>query len=137
MGDKPNRYMVPYSKDNGYVKEGRDGGRYGMGAPQDVQGPDCSDFPNGLAAAPVVWDYNGTEFKLKFKAGFAGAQYEEDSKIVRPLVGWFIAHDGDDERASKGGKGHGRRGRGAAMNFGADERASKGGKVMHLLPIVQ
>merc|ERR1712232_1058076 len=92
----PNRYMVPYRDSNGYVKEGRDGGRYGMCAPPDVQGPDCSDFPEGLAAAPVVWDYNGAELKLKFKAGFAGAQFEDDTKIVRPVVGWFIAHDGDD-----------------------------------------
>merc|ERR1719409_1751288 len=29
---------------------------YGMGAPWDVQGSDCSDFPDGLAAAPVLWD---------------------------------------------------------------------------------
>merc|ERR1712193_494004 len=45
-----NRYMVPYSKDNEYVKEGRNGGRYGMCAPEGVQGPDCADFPGGLAA---------------------------------------------------------------------------------------
>merc|ERR1712137_1225698 len=104
--DAPNSYMLPYSENNGYVKEGRDVGRYGEHVPEGVQGPDCADFPHGLAAAPVIWDYKGTEIKLKFKAGFAGAQYANDTKIVRPLVGWFIAHDGDDERASEGGNGH-------------------------------
>merc|ERR1712083_982913 len=99
--DRPNAYMVPYSVDNGYVKEGRDGGWYGFGAPKDVQGPDCIDFPNGIAAAPVLWDYYGTEMKLKFKAGFVGAEQDQETGVVRPVVGWFIAHDGDGERESK------------------------------------
>jgi len=65
-----NCYMVPYSFDNWYMKEGRNCGRYGMGAPRGVQGPDCEDFPGGLAAAPVLWDYNGAKMRLKFVAGF-------------------------------------------------------------------
>merc|ERR1712100_931934 len=32
--DRPNPYMVPYRSDIGYVKEGRNGGLYGMGAPR-------------------------------------------------------------------------------------------------------
>jgi len=91
---RPNRYMVPYSIDNGYVKEDRNGGRYGMCAPDDVQGPDCSDFPGGLAAAPVLWDYNGSQIDLKFKAGFVGAEQDEETGVIKPVVGWFIAHDG-------------------------------------------
>mmetsp|Transcript_90957 Transcript_90957/g.257598 ORF Transcript_90957/g.257598 Transcript_90957/m.257598 type:complete len:416 (+) Transcript_90957:167-1414(+) len=108
---RDNHYMSPYRPDSGYAKEGRDGGRYGMSAPRDVQGPDCVDFPNGLAAAPVLWDYYGTEKKLKFKAGFLGAEQDRDSGVVRPVVGWFIAHDGDGEREGKGnGKGKGKLG---------------------------
>jgi hypothetical protein len=106
--DRPNRYMVPYSSENGYVKEGRDGGRYGMGAPPDVQGPDCSDFPGGLAAAPVVWDYNGKEIDLKFKAGFVGAEQDQITGVVKPVIGWFIAHDGGNEESK--GKGKGKKG---------------------------
>lgn len=90
-----NRYLEPYSPENEYVKEGRDGGRYGMRAPPGVQGPDCSDFPKGLAEAPVVWDYNGTEVKLKFKAGFVAATQDPERGVVSPMVGWFIAHDND------------------------------------------
>jgi hypothetical protein len=33
--------MVPYTPQNDYVKEGRDGER--------AQGPDCCDFPKGIA----------------------------------------------------------------------------------------
>lgn len=100
--DRPNRYATPYSADNGYVKEGRDGGQYGMRAPPDVQGPDCEDFPNGLAAAPVLWDYFGQEIPLKFKAGFIGAEQDDVTGIVKPLVGWFITHAGTDESKGKG-----------------------------------
>lgn len=94
--------MVPYSVDNGYVKEGRENKFYGMSAPRDVQGPDREDFPNGLAAAPVLWDYNGKEIQLKFKAGFLGAEQEHATGVIKPLVGWYIAHDGGDEGKGRG-----------------------------------
>lgn len=103
--EKPNRHTVPYSGNNGYVKEGRDGGRYGMDAPHDVQGPDCSDFPGGLAAAPVVWDYFGKDMKLKFKAGFIGAEQDTETGVIKPMVGWFIAHDGGEKSPKGRGKG--------------------------------
>lgn len=96
--ERLNPYMVPYSSENGYVKEGRDGGRYGMGAPFDVQGPDCADFPGGLAAAPVLWDYLGKQIDLKFKAGFVGAEQDQATGTVRPVVGWFIAHAGQGKK---------------------------------------
>jgi len=118
--DTENCYMVPYSCNNGYVKEGRDGGRveshlqfkkrdggrYGMGATQDAQGPDCADFPGGLAAAPVLWDYNGSEMKLTFKAGFVAAEQNSVTGVIRPTIGWFIAHDGGEEGGKAKGKWH-------------------------------
>eukprot|EP00966_Prymnesium_polylepis_P193380 4482448-Prymnesium_polylepis.1 len=58
--------------------------------PKGVDGPDTADFPKGLAEAPVTWDYHGSEMKLKFKAGFIGATQDEQTKVVRPKVGWFI-----------------------------------------------
>jgi len=100
--DHPNPYMVPYSAESGYVKEGRNGGRYGMRAPADVQGPDCADFPKGLSAAPVVWNYFGKEVKLKFKAGFVGAEQDQATQVVRPVVGWLVLHDDLDENKGKG-----------------------------------
>jgi hypothetical protein len=95
--EQPNRYCIPYSPTNEYVQEGRDGGRYGMGAPPGVQGPDVADFPPGIAKAPVVWDYYGKEIKLQFKAGFVGAMQDPESCTVTPCVGWYIAHEGGNE----------------------------------------
>merc|ERR1711879_557159 len=93
--------MVPYSSGNGYVLEGLQEKWYSMleKRPNDVQGPDCADFPKGLASAPVVWQYNGVEVNLKFKAGFVGATQERDTGAISPLIGWFIAHDGNDEKS--------------------------------------
>jgi len=91
--NEPNRYMQPYSPTAEYVKEGRNGGRYGMGAPAGVQGPDCADFPPGIAAAPVTWSYYGEEHKLLFKAGFVGATQCPVSGTVRPAIAWYIPHD--------------------------------------------
>merc|ERR1711884_742391 len=79
--------MEPYSAENGYVQEGRDASH--------VPGPDCSDFPGGLATAPVTWDYLGRPMQLEFKAGFLGAEQDQESGVIRPLVGWFIANDAD------------------------------------------
>jgi len=87
---RPNWWAVPYSDLNGYVKEGRSGGHYGMNAPPGADGPDCADFPNGLAEAQVVWEYHGSQMDLKFKAGFIGACQDSKTMVVRPRVGWFI-----------------------------------------------
>merc|ERR1712083_711632 len=101
--EKWNVYLEPYSSDNGYVKEGREEKYYGVppdGVPGTefcrtrVPGPDIEDFPNGLSAAPVEWDYLGDTIQLKFKAGFVGAEQEKATGIVKPLVGWFVAFAG-------------------------------------------
>jgi hypothetical protein len=88
--EQPNHWCVPYSSSNGYVQEGRDGGSYGMSAPRGCDGPDCADFPKGLAEAPVTWEYHGSELPLKFRAGFVGATQDPETKTVSPRVGWFI-----------------------------------------------
>lgn len=97
FSDQKNQFMVPYSPDNCYVLEGRDGGDYGMFAPLGCQGPDVADFPTGLAEAPVLWDYYHTEIKLKFKAGFVGATQDLESGTIRPLVGWFMQKDRESD----------------------------------------
>ena len=91
--NRPNQYAVPYSADAGYVKEGRKEVFYGMRGPPGVQGPDCADFPTGIAAAPVTWKYYRQEFKLEFKAGFLGASQDPATGTIRPRVGWYIAHE--------------------------------------------
>ena len=58
--------------------------------PRGCDGPDCADFPKGLAEAPVTWEYHGSELPLKFRAGFVGAMQDPETKTVSPRVGWFI-----------------------------------------------
>jgi len=99
--ERPNQYMKPYSDDAGYVKEGRNPGRYSRPCPDGVQGPDCSDFPCGLASAPVEWDYNGTNINLTFKAGFIGAEQDQSSGVIKPQIGWFISHGLTEEVKEK------------------------------------
>ena len=41
--------MVPYTPKNDYVVEGRNGNK--------ARGPNCCDFPKGIAEAPVSWQY--------------------------------------------------------------------------------
>ena len=78
--------MVPYSPLNDYVKEGR-GEQYGK---SDVRGPDCANFPIGIAEAPVEWDYHDTTIDLTFRAGFVGATQDIETGTLRPLIGWFM-----------------------------------------------
>lgn len=92
---RPNPYCVPYAPTNGYVTEGRNGGLYslgGLGIPDGVQGPDCADFPSGMAAAPLTWQYFSEECKLMCRAGFVGAAQDADG-TVRPVLAWFVCHD--------------------------------------------
>ena len=64
-----------------------------MQDPPGVRGPDCEDFPTGIAAAPVTWLYYDQEIKLEFKAGFLGASQDPATGTIRPLVGWYIAYE--------------------------------------------
>lgn len=77
--------MLPYSSSNKYVTEGKDCPQKNMD-----HGLDPEKYPDGLATAPVIWDYLGTEFKLEFKSGFVGATQDQISGVVTPVVGWFM-----------------------------------------------
>ena len=90
-----NSYCVPYSTKLGYVKEGLTWNkRYGHGflenMPDGVVGPDCEHFPNGLANAPVIWNYYGRNTSLRFYAGFVGAKQDPETLVISPQVGWFV-----------------------------------------------
>jgi len=90
---RPNSYCVPYSAEAGYVKEGLVyDKRYGRGGSRGVGGPDCEDFPSGMSAAPVSWEYFGEKLPLEFNAGFVGATQDPTTMQIRPAVGWFITH---------------------------------------------
>lgn len=87
-----NPYCVPYEPSHGYAKEPVATTFYGMAQKYDREttgGPDIGDLPGGMAAAPVLWDYLGTEIPLSFQAGFVGAVQRADGTIA-PELGWCI-----------------------------------------------
>jgi len=91
----PNPHCVPYSPSAGYVLEGLQwDARYGMfeGKPPGVAGPDCEDFPSGMSAVPVKWEYYSTAIPLSFNAGFAGAVQDPVSLQIRPQIAWYITN---------------------------------------------
>jgi hypothetical protein len=95
---RQNNFCVPYSADKDYVKEGLVYGvTYSRFGRRDGSigifpaGPDVENFPNGLAKAPVEWNYLGTQIDLNFVAGFVGASQDPDTKVISPLTGWFVA----------------------------------------------
>jgi len=102
--NKWNRFTVPYSIDNDYVKDVKVARRENLDIFDNdyvkSPGPDTADFPNGLAAAPVSWNYFGQTIELKFKAGFVGATQESRTGTIKPVVGWFVAKAGTDSQVA-------------------------------------
>jgi hypothetical protein len=47
--------------------------------------------PSGISCAPVSWNYLGTEFTMKFSAGFYGWSYVNDA--FRPEISWVVYED--------------------------------------------
>ena len=88
---RANRFCVPYSMDHAYVEQG-------LNATRQKNGEiDQSDYPLGIASAPVIWDRVGKEIKLKFIAGFMGYKQDPKTQEICPNVGWCIAEALSDE----------------------------------------
>lgn len=51
--------------------------------------PALSAFPTGLSMAPFTWNYRDQKFPMTFCAGAFGVA--EDSRGVRPHIGWVVA----------------------------------------------
>lgn len=64
-------------------------GACGCLRPAGTDGPDLDDFPGGMAAAPVTWEYRGTDIRLTFRTAFAGAAQRPDGTVASEL-GWCI-----------------------------------------------
>lgn len=61
-----NKFCKPYSAEQDYATENPNKGGQAVG-------PDVNLLHKGLAIADVLWDYNGIEINLEYKAGFVGA----------------------------------------------------------------
>merc|ERR1712154_47713 len=57
-------------------------------------GPDVSEYPTGLASAPVMLD---DVVKMKFLAGFFGYKQDEKTLEITPNVAWCITNSMTEE----------------------------------------
>jgi len=82
--------LFPYlvrDRKNPFVEKWNTGGGF--------SGNNPDDFPLGISSVPFVWEYLGTDIKMKFVAGLVGAAQDDDFTI-RPQAGWAVMenHDG-------------------------------------------
>ena len=49
----------------------------------------ASDIPDGLSSVPFKWNYYGTEYDMKFIAGFASTTVSEEGAL-KPDISWAI-----------------------------------------------
>ena len=64
---------------------------------------DVDDISNGMASAPVKWQYYNKTIDLKFNAGFVGASQDQKTLQISPLVGWYITLEKKDQDGAKKG----------------------------------
>lgn len=55
-----------------------------------ARGRSIDEFPGGLARAPFVWNYLGTEFAMEFLGGFVGVGQDAETLGLRPEIGWAV-----------------------------------------------
>jgi len=62
-------------------------------------GANIDDMPAGLSAAPFIWHYYKTDYRMKFVGGFLGVEQVKDTLAVRPGVGWAVTDLGQKSPA--------------------------------------
>lgn len=71
------------------------------GSLESRTGIPLSDFPSGLTQTPFKWEYYNLEIPMFFRAGLVGVSL--DDNILKPEVGWLIAHKADDDNTNSYG----------------------------------
>jgi len=67
----------------------------------DYGGAGSSNFPSGFGQAPFTWNYFGTEYAMKFTAGYVGVSQDPTTQAVRPAIGWAVG-DAEGTRPKRG-----------------------------------
>lgn len=91
-----------------YLKNYRDGDKYTAKNDwmkkdkwdSDHGGAGSAAYPSGFGQAPFVWNYHGTEYAMKFTAGFVGVSQDPTTQAVRPAIGWAVG-DGEGEKPQR------------------------------------
>eukprot|EP00737_Agarophyton_chilense_P000504 gb/GEZJ01000562.1/.p1 GENE.gb/GEZJ01000562.1/~~gb/GEZJ01000562.1/.p1 ORF type:complete len:308 (-),score=44.87 gb/GEZJ01000562.1/:588-1511(-) len=56
-------------------------------------GPNPKEFPQIVSTVAVKWRYFGSEFPLRFHAGYLGMSQDQSTLALRPYIGWVVSHD--------------------------------------------
>lgn len=55
---------------------------------------EMNTLPSGLSKADVLFDDNGSYYKLEFIAGFMGIRQDKNTKSLRPEIAWAVVDSG-------------------------------------------
>jgi hypothetical protein len=70
------------------------GGARGAGAQRYM-------IPSGISIAPFRWEYLGSEFEMELAAGFFGIAQDEDTRALRPAIGWAVWDAGQEAKLER------------------------------------
>ena len=59
----------------------------------------ANSFPKGFVSTPFKWLYFGEEFEMSFYAGFLGVGQDKESLALRPVIGWAVVDQEEEEKA--------------------------------------
>jgi hypothetical protein len=62
----------------------------------DRCGANLGAFPGSVSSVPVLWDYHGTEIKMRLATGIFGTAVDTSAHAsggVRPVVGWVLGEE--------------------------------------------
>ena len=56
-------------------------------------GPNANQFPSGLAIAPFLWKYLGSNIPMELIGGFVGVSQDAGTLAVRAAIGWAVREE--------------------------------------------
>ena len=69
---------------------------------ENFWGINTSKIPKGLVSTPFKWLYYNEEFEMHFYAGFLGTGQDKQSLALRPVIGWAVVDNEEEEKAKMG-----------------------------------
>ena len=85
-GDYSSGYHTPWQTNlrNPWV------GKHLLKKPGTFQGVTDSQLPSSASQVPFVWDYLDQKFDYQFLAGVLTVQQHQESRAIRPRIGWAV-----------------------------------------------
>ena len=58
--------------------------------PREFSGMKTANFPSSLSKVPLTWLYFDQVFEMEMLAGFVGYSQDEETRAIRPKIGWAV-----------------------------------------------